>query len=62
MSALGLYLDALFGAEPAGGYIEVRFKASTGMGQRWFSRENRSGASRSTAFLISTRSLTVLIT
>jgi len=46
VSALGLYLDALFGAEPVGGYIEVRFKASTGMGQRWFSCEDRSGASR----------------
>jgi hypothetical protein len=41
---LGLYLDALYGAEPAGGFIEVRFKAGRGMGQRFFRCKDRRGA------------------
>ncbi|MGI8594540.1 MAG: DNA-primase RepB domain-containing protein [Solirubrobacteraceae bacterium] len=43
MSAAGLF-DALFGAEPAGGFVEVRFKAGRGMGQRFFRCEDRSAA------------------
>jgi len=41
--ALGLYLDALFGAEPAGGLIEVRYKlrGRGGMGQMWHAVEGR---------------------
>jgi len=41
MSALEQHLDALFGAEPAGGFVEVRFKVATGMGQRFFACEDR---------------------
>jgi hypothetical protein len=46
--ALGLYLDALFGAEPAGGLVEVRYRRADGrpgMGQTFHSwPEERGGA------------------
>jgi len=39
MNDLGLYLDLLYGAEPAGAFVELRFRhrRGTGMGQEFYS-------------------------
>jgi hypothetical protein len=41
MSILPPYLDALYGAEPRGAYMEVRFKVDVGMAQRFVRWEDR---------------------